>query len=106
MRENELQLIDQTLLRMTSQLEDVDEFMVEMRVLMAVRERLLQEITEDVKRIETRADKTDEKVTTLVDKFTRWEAKLGGILFVGTAMWAFVVLMKEQIFGFFKGVLS
>lgn len=106
MREDELKVIDQTLQRMTSQLGDVDEFIVEMRILMAVRERLLNEMTDDIKKIESRVDKADEKLEKLVDKITRWEAKLGGILFIGTAMWAFVVLMKEQIFGFFKGIIQ
>lgn len=106
MRENEAKLIDQTLKQMYEQLSDIDEFMTEMKVLMAVRERLLTEMTEDIKAIDTRIDKSDAKLEKLMDKITRWEARVGGILFIGSAMWAFIVLLKEQIFGFFKGILS
>lgn len=106
MRQDELKVIDQTLQRMTTQLDEVDDFITEMRVLMAVRERLLQEMKDDVKEIERRVDKSDEKLEKLMDKITRWEARVGGILFIGSAIWAFIVLLKEQIFGFFKGILS
>lgn len=106
MRDDEAKLIDQTLHRMADQLADVDKFIGDMRVLMAVRERLLSEMTDNINKIECRMEKNDEKLEKLVDKITRWEARVGGILFIGSAIWAFIVLMKDQIFGFFKGMAS
>lgn len=106
MRDEELKTIDQTLQRIAQQMSEFEKFTGDMRVLMAVRERLLIEITEDVKKIECRMDKADYKLENLVDKIGRWEARVGGILFVGSALWAFVVMMKDQILAFFKGAAS
>lgn len=43
------------------------------------------------------------KMDTLLDRFTRYEAKWGGVVMVLSAIIALLVALKAQILGYFSG---
>lgn len=93
---------EQELRELNHSLKELAQQLHEMQITFAVRGRMILELEEAVDRLEVQANNTETKLDKLLEKITKWEAKLGGILFVGTCVWAFVVAMKEQIMALFK----
>jgi tetrahydromethanopterin S-methyltransferase subunit B len=68
-----------------------------------------EEIAERIARLEAREehisksqDETNEKLDTLIGRFTRYEAKWGGIVMVLSAVLGLVLALKSEILRYFN----
>lgn len=114
MRDNEFALIDQTLRDMLQRQAEYDRLLGQIIAVQTHRGETLEDIADSLKDMQRTAEaklremegkqaKTDEKLQGLLDKITRWEAKVGAVIFLGSCVWVFLLALKEQILAFFKG---
>lgn len=87
----------------TKTLQEIYQFMGEMRSERLHRDELLEIQAERLTKMEKNLESTNDKVDNLVNKIGRWESKLGVFMFVASCLASAFAVFKDQIIEFIKG---
>ena len=89
--------------QITQKLSEIDKFMGAQIEVHSHRLAQIAELREEIEDLTEKVDRTDTKLEGLLQKISKWEAKLGSFMFIAGCLWAFFVAMKDTIMAFVKG---
>lgn len=84
-------------------IQEIYKFMGEARSKQAHQDDILRRLELRLRQQDETIDATNKKLDELVKKMTKWESKLGALMFIAGCLWAFFLATKGQILAFIRG---